>query len=455
MVPTELSPLLFPTLHAAWPYLHLASTLVYGVDKDRLPEGASPMAGHSAAASAAGYLYQTNWALVDLLRKGQHRPDQAITLEMHDDVAWTTALDTGDAIELLQVKLHSTGTGAGLGDMAVDIWKTLKVWMDRADATDPQGPDLSLVTTSTASPGTAAYALRPDVVANPAVRDVAFATVRLADAAEKSTNSETQMARQAFLNMGNSDRGNLLSRVRVLDGEMPPEDLDAGVREALSYGLPTGGTQSEDRFVAQVWHWWATVAVDMLAGRRLSVSAMEVRSFVRELRNRYSTENLPTTVPLSSVTEEHVAYYEGARFVAQLNLVEYAGPALRGAIIDYHRAVTQETHWLSDNLLDIQELREFDEELRHEWNREFQNMIQDLELDHLDPEDAERVKVKAGRKLLNYLLSSTAVSVRTHYSENFFARGKRHELAGHDTVSKRIGWHPDFVERLDSLVAST
>jgi hypothetical protein len=35
------------------------------------------MAGHSAAASTAGYLYQTNWALVDLLRKGQHRPDQA------------------------------------------------------------------------------------------------------------------------------------------------------------------------------------------------------------------------------------------------------------------------------------------------------------------------------------------------------------------------------------------
>ena len=27
------------------------------------------MAGHGAAASAAGYLYQTHWALVDLLRK--------------------------------------------------------------------------------------------------------------------------------------------------------------------------------------------------------------------------------------------------------------------------------------------------------------------------------------------------------------------------------------------------
>jgi Cap4 dsDNA endonuclease len=52
------------------------------------------MARHSAAASAAGYMYQTNWALVELLRKGQTRPDQAITLELHDDVAWTAADDT-------------------------------------------------------------------------------------------------------------------------------------------------------------------------------------------------------------------------------------------------------------------------------------------------------------------------------------------------------------------------
>jgi hypothetical protein len=209
----------------------------------------------------------------------------------------------------------------------------------------------------------------------------------------------------------------------------------------------------EDRFVSQVWHWWAKVAVDMLAGTRATVSVSEVRTFVRELRNGYTTENLPTTVPLSSVTEEHLVLYEGARFVTQLNLVEYAGPALRNAIIDYHRAVTQETEWLSDNLLDIQELRTFEEELRFEWSREFHSMVMDLDLDHLSPEDAEREKARAGRKLLNYLLNSTSVRVRTHYNEGFFGRGKRHELAGHDDGAQRIGWHPDFVERLESLAA--
>ena len=76
-------------------------------------------------------------------------------------------------------------------------------------------------------------------------------------------------------------------------------------------------------------------------------------------------------MPLASVTDEHIQLYDGARFVIQLDLIDYASTALRTAIIDYHRAVTQETEWLSDSLLNVQELRTFEEELRFEWTREF------------------------------------------------------------------------------------
>lgn len=403
------------------------------------------MAGHSAAAPAAGYLYQTDWALIDLLRKAHSRPDHAITLELHDDVAWTDADNTSDPRELLQVKLHMTSTSAGLSDMSIDIWKTLKIWMDRPDVGDPQGPELSLVTTSIATEGSAAYALRP------LTRDVELALERLRAAAENSQAVETKASRDAFLALTPSMHVNLLSRVQVLDGQMPVEDLDAGIREALTWVLPSGGQSAHDSFVAQVWHYWRSIAIDMLAGTRPSVSVSQVIRWVRELRDRYTTENLPTTVPLSSVTDEHVRLYEGARFVVQLDLIKYASVALRTAIIDYHRAVTQETEWLSDSLLDIQELRTFEDELRFEWTREFETMVQDLELDGLSPEDAEATKQRAGRDLLNYLLNSTAVTVRAHYHEGFYARGKRHELAGHDDDTRRIGWHPDFVERLEAL----
>src|SRR3954447_2207342 len=106
-----------------------------------------PSDGHSAAASASGYLYQTSWALLELLRQATNRPDQAVSLEMHDDIAWEDA--SGNATELLQMKLHRRAT-AGLGDKDTDVWKTLGNWMARSDATDPNGADLALVTTSIA-----------------------------------------------------------------------------------------------------------------------------------------------------------------------------------------------------------------------------------------------------------------------------------------------------------------
>lgn len=409
------------------------------------------MTGHNAAASAAGYLFQTNWALIELLRKAGSRPDQAISIELHDDVAWTEEDDAGSARELLQVKLHTTTRAAGLGDRAVDGWKTLKIWMDRADAADPQGPDLALVTTSVASPGTAAFALRPSETESGQTKDVTRAARLLVAAARQAKSAETEASRHAFLKLGAAGRRHLLNRVSVLDGALQPQDLDKALREQLAYGLPSH-PKSEKRFVAQVWDWWAQVAVSMLTGSRAVVNVSEVLAFVRELRDTYTTENLPTTVRLPSVTEENIAAYSGARFVEQLKLVDYSGRPLRNAIVDYHRAVAQETDWLSDSLLGRRELQDFQAELRFEWDREFDNMVYDLDLESLSPVEAEKAKVRAGRKLLNYLLNSTAVTVRAHYNEGFYARGKRHELAGHEEITQRIGWHPDFMNRIGSLV---
>jgi Cap4, dsDNA endonuclease domain len=64
---------------------------------------------HGAAASALGYLYQSQWPLVELLRRGRDEPDSALTLELHDDVAWE---QNGTPTELLQVKHHVNAAGA-------------------------------------------------------------------------------------------------------------------------------------------------------------------------------------------------------------------------------------------------------------------------------------------------------------------------------------------------------
>jgi hypothetical protein len=85
---------------------------------------------HDAAGSVVGYLYQTSWALLELI--SQKRADASLTLEMLDDVEWDA---DGSAAELIQVKHHATP--GGLGNKSVDLWRTLNVWLDNGSPTQP------------------------------------------------------------------------------------------------------------------------------------------------------------------------------------------------------------------------------------------------------------------------------------------------------------------------------
>jgi hypothetical protein len=387
---------------------------------------------HNASASAVGYLYQVNWALIELLESAPARPDQAISLETHDDVAWEEA---GSPVELLQSK-HHVGVSTGLGDMDTDMWKTLLVWMNTAQPTDPQGPALALVTTSVAQPGTAAHALRSDM------RDTSTAVIRLTNAARSSTAENTKKARDRFLKLTEAERQIFLARVVVADGAPNADDLDEKLARILWHALPHG---HQDLFLSMVWRWWATVALDMLRGRRARVSAGEAHAAISHLRDQFSEDNLPTTVQLAEFDEGTVVAAHGEKvFVHQMRWVAYNETNLRKAIVDYYRAVTQATRWLTEDLIGMHELEKFEDNLRDEWERVFADMVEDLGIDADDP-----AKIAAGKLLLRRLRDSTAVNVRPRYNEPFFARGRRHVLAD----LGGIGWHPDFQSRLESLLS--
>ena len=277
----------------------------------------------NASASAVGYLYQVNWALVELLERAPDRPDQAISLETHDDVAWE---QSGSPVDLLQTK-HHVGVSTGLGDKDTDIWKTLLVWMNTAQPTDPQGPALILVTTSVAQPGTAAHALRRDV------RDTAAAVARLTDAARTSTAENTKIARDRFLQLTEAERQVFIARVVVADGAPGADDLDAKLARILWHVLPVS---NQDTFLSLVWRWWAGIALDMLRGHRARVSAREAHGAIAHERDKFSEDNLPNTVELADVDEASVIAAHGEKvFVHQMRWVDYNETNLRRAVIDY------------------------------------------------------------------------------------------------------------------------
>lgn len=390
-----------------------------------------PSVSHNAAPSAVGYQHQTWWALLELLRSGIGRPDAAITLELHDDVAWE---QDASPTQLLQVKHHQSAVRA-LTDASTDVWRTLKVWMDTAAPGDPSGPQLLLITTQHAGLGTAVAALRPDTL------DEQLALNELESVARRTTSEQTKAAREQFMELSAPERHTFVSRIRVIDGSVRIEEVPAWVRAQLQWALPTG---HEELFLAMVWRWWDEQALAMLQGRLRGIDVGIAQTAIADIRDQFTCESLPTLVGLSDVDPDAVAAeYRTHTFVQQMHWVAYPARNLQKAIVDYYRAYSQTVRWLDEDLIGFAELTRFEAELVDEWEREF-----DWMLDSLDDDADEAAKQEAGKQMLRRLLDQTGITVRARYNEPFFTRGKRHVLADEG----RIGWHPDFEERIQRIL---
>lgn len=388
---------------------------------------------HSAAGSALGYLYQTNWALLDLLERGPDMPDARISLELFDDVAWDAG---GSPSERLQLK-HHLNNAAAISDKSVDLWRTMKAWIDTSAPADPTGSTLAIVTTANAAVGTAVYLLRPTTL------HVSEAKRLLDDAANSSASKETAEMRAAYLRLADNDRLTFVSRIRILDGSDQVTDLEGPVRRALSWALPRN---HPDLFMEMLWGWWNNEALQQLRGLRGPISVSEAQERVGEIRDQFTRDRLPTLVRLIDIDPSEIEVLFGNRtFVEQLRLIDWPEINLQKAIIDYYRANVQTTRWLDEDLIGLPDLLEFSLELVDEWKSEFEFMTLDLPIGA-----SESMKRAAGVKLLRHLLESTTIKVRPKYEDPFFTRGKRHELAD----QFEVGWHPDFTSQLQKRASS-
>jgi hypothetical protein len=386
---------------------------------------------HDAASSALGYLYQSQWPLVELLLRGADQPDTAITIELYDDVAWE---EDGSPTELLQVKHHLNSTRS-VADKGDDIWRTIRSWMDAGPPGNASGPVLTLVTTATAPDGTAAASLRPGPN-----RDPNAACERLEAAAGESKAEATEDVRNRFLALSDADRAIFVGRMHVLDAEPTiGDELDARLRRALYLVLPKN---HDTKFIDQLWGWWHRIIVELLRKTRGNITALDVKAHVDQLRNSFAGDNLPTLVRLDDVDFDVEATYGTRPFVEQLRWIAFTAVLLQKAMIDYYRAYTQSAKWVEDNLVGLDELADFEAKLKDEWERQFEFMKMKL------PEGAdEQALQQAGQELFRLVTEKSSVQLRA-YNEPFFTNGRLHALAddGH------VGWHRDFETRLEALL---
>lgn len=388
---------------------------------------------HSASASALGYLHQTRWGLLELLRSRSDDPTRSLTMEMYDDVAWDEA---GTPTDLKQLKLHIGSAPSNLTDASTDLWRTLRVWMDGASPGDPYGPVLSLITTSNVGVDSAASYLRT------VDRDPKKALTKLEETARTSTSKETETSRSQFLALSAANRAAFIERVYVIDQSPDLDGVDEEVALTLRWLAPS---EHFDTFMDQVWGWWSRTSLRMLQGQRGPVTVAEAQSALERIRDGYSRENLPMLVEADELQIDPSSHHDRT-YVKQLKLLQVRPRPIEKAIIDYQRAYLQETRWLDRHLVDLEELDKFTERLVDEWERAYDHMCDQL------PDDAsEDDKQAAGRALLHSLCNESALTIRVRFQEQFHARGRRHALADNRT----IGWYPNFEEHLEEVLLKT
>ncbi|WP_280442364.1 ABC-three component system protein [Nocardia brasiliensis] len=385
---------------------------------------------HAAAASVLGYLHQTRWGLLELLRSRTTDPSRSLTMEMHDDIAWE---HDGTPAELKQLKLHVSSL-RNLTDASDDMWRTLRVWMDAGRPGDPYGPLLTLITNSSAGVGSAASLLRASG------RDVTAALALLESTARDSKSKETKAAREQFLKLMPAERLAFLGRIYVADESADLDEVDEEVADRLRPGAPI---EQFETYLDLVWAWWGRTSIAMLSGKRESVSVAETLTTLERIRDQFTRDNLPSLVEANEVDiNATLLQHDDRMYVHQLKILKVRSRQLQKAILDYQQAYLQETRWLDVYLVDYDELDKFSARLVDEWERAFDHMCSELPADASDED-----KCAAGRQLLHALGDST-LSIRARFRDPFHARGRRHALAD----ASKIGWHPEFEEHLSKLL---
>jgi hypothetical protein len=393
--------------------------------------------GHSAQAAAAGYLYQCQAALLELVNRGWDHPDLVLFLEKLDDVE----IDSGDAREALQIK-HHAGDAGSLTDSSVDLWRTIGVWLDILPKLTPgEQPSFALLTTGDAPDGSAASLLRSDLE-----RDETTGLRLLESAASTSSNQQTQGIRSRFLQLPPNERMRLVQGIKVRDSQPPITDFDVELERRLPHVFRP---QHRDDFLTALEGWWYRQCRRLLTDGVPGVTGRDLTNEIARLRDGYTADNLPPPLDPASLNGAELAAYSDRPFVKQLEWVDYSNDQIVTAIHDFYNAETERSRWLRNGLLAIGDLENYERRLIDTWRRAFLDMVRELENDT----DSETAKQQAGRGLLQHLRTQDRVRIRERFSNEMITHGTLHELADRARPDReQIGWHPEFEGRLRELL---
>lgn len=392
------------------------------------------MSNHQASEQMIGYLYQVRYAL-NLLLKSEDEQAQ-ISIEKFDDIAFS---DNDIPKILIQLKHHIEHQG-DLTNASVDMWRTIKVWVDAIKESNEllETTKFMIITTALAPDKTAAYYLK-----NNENRDTELAYQLLKKVSKESNNQVNLKFYNSFKSLNEEVAKKLLDNIVVIDGSSNIIDVENEIKREIRYScLP----KYQDLICERLEGWWFKKAIEALnSDDPIYVSQSQVRSYIVSISEEYTPDNLPIDVfEIEKLNVDNMTSNDKI-FLEQLKLISIGSNRVRMALRDYYRAFKQRASWVRNDLLYVNELEDYERKLIDEWEHCFYAMQDDLE--EYGDEITEEIKVKKGKKLFSDL-EKKDIRIRQKCSEAFVMRGSYHILSN----QLEIGWHTDFYERLKSLL---
>ena len=391
----------------------------------------------SASASMLGYVYQARYALLLLLRRNRLDVNVRVSVEKFDDVAFDSG---GGPDEVIQTKHCAPGN---LTNLSQELWGTLRIWSEgvRDNQFLLPGTVFTLITTQTAPPGSAAALLRP----NHPSRDPAKATATLVAAAKLTKSVQLRPACEAFLKLSTRKRNAMMAEVHVHDDAARITDLERLIAQELHYAAPP---DHRPDFVRRVEGWWLQRVIRHLATPRLpAILGIEVERELERIKEGYHDDNFPVVIPLPTPARTPEPATDPREFVARLRRLGLTDARILQACLDYYRACVHRDRWAKETLLRLGELTDYDDRLRGEWERQWDDLLaalagaNDATLTRLGREFFQQIDRDAAHTPVYY--------IRPRCTEPSITRGTFHKLADEG----KLAWHPEDVAALRAAPA--
>lgn len=377
-----------------------------------------------------GYRFQPLYALLVLWQESEDDLDE-ITVESDDDVVLKS-----NYTKLYQLK-HSTGKSGSLTVKNDGFWKTIRIWAPYADSSDHK---FYFVTGDSVDSTSLLHKLVTGDLDRRAIVKLIMDEAKLViDARSKAiTNKANKIPYEskihgceAFINLSPKQRSALIEKITIRPSSFNISQVHGLVIDKLGQ---TVIKKLRPLIAQRLLEWWD---YRMLHTSKVNKSELliQLQYFIAQTQDNNLPDDFSRLKPASADSEL------GGFMEKQIDLVNGGKSRKRKAAVARWRARNQRERWITDDVINAIELKEYDDLLVESWGNRHEPMKEDLE------GESEDLCEKRGLELLDWVHDDSHLHIhpiRSEWKQLYMIHGSFQQLS----EELKVGWHPKYYEML-------